>query len=432
MFKKLKQTIAEATAEGAFATAATPSDITPKGSQTTGLYWIIAGISIVFLLYQLYMGLVRPLPPFIAGPIHLCLALIITILSKPLAAKTKMKWTWTIDLLMVACITFIGFYFITNLDRLTYRIMMVDKMLPVDLFCSLALLVIIMEMVRRTLGMNLFIFILLFIAYAFLGQYLTGPFRYSGMTWQQFAEMLTLSTDGIFGSPLSTSVNSLFYFLLFGAFFATCGGGEVLIDCGMKLSDKTAGGPAKAAVVSSGLMGMISGSAVANVTTTGVLTIPLMKRAGYTPEQAGAVESVASTGGQIMPPIMKGLSSPDRNGIGAQESFQVAVIHCIYNNLIEIRRLLQLPYNLFGRKMAQAFQGDIDHIGGFIMTVCLFLAPLSQMGAGIGEKRIPREFGTRNRYKTITVFHIMDIVHCDTAALAEKRNDNFPVNFLPG
>ncbi|MBE6907382.1 MAG: TRAP transporter fused permease subunit [Ruminococcaceae bacterium] len=304
MFKKLKQTIAEATAEGAFATAATPSDITPKGSQTTGLYWIIAGISIVFLLYQLYMGLVRPLPPFIAGPIHLCLALIITILSKPLAAKTKMKWTWTIDLLMVACITFIGFYFITNLDRLTYRIMMVDKMLPVDLFCSLALLVIIMEMVRRTLGMNLFIFILLFIAYAFLGQYLTGPFRYSGMTWQQFAEMLTLSTDGIFGSPLSTSVNSLFYFLLFGAFFATCGGGEVLIDCGMKLSDKTAGGPAKAAVVSSGLMGMISGSAVANVTTTGVLTIPLMKRAGYTPEQAGAVESVASTGGQIMPPIM--------------------------------------------------------------------------------------------------------------------------------
>ncbi len=304
MFKKLEKSLAEATDEGVSATAATSSDIASKGNQPTALYWIIAGVSVVFLLYQLYMGLVRPLPPFIAGPIHLCLALTITILSKPLAVKTKIKWTWAIDLLMVACIAFIGFYFIRNLDRLTYRIMMVDKMLPVDLFCSLALLVIIMEMVRRTLGMNLFIFILLFIAYAFLGQYLTGPFRYSGMTWQQFAEMLTLSTDGIFGSPLSTSVNSLFYFLLFGAFFATCGGGEVLIDCGMKLSDKTAGGPAKAAVVSSSLMGMISGSAVANVTTTGVLTIPLMKKAGYTPEQAGAVESVASTGGQIMPPIM--------------------------------------------------------------------------------------------------------------------------------
>ena len=86
--------------------------------------------------------------------------------------------------------------------------------------------------------MNLFIFILVFIVYAFLGQYLSGPLRYSGMSWQQFGEMLTLSPDGIFGTPLVTSVNTLFYFLLFGAFFSSCGGGQVLIDLGMKLSDK--------------------------------------------------------------------------------------------------------------------------------------------------------------------------------------------------
>lgn len=196
------------------------------------------------------------------------------------------------------------YYFITEVDRLTYRIMMVDKMTQFDLFVAFGLLIVLLEAVRRTLGINLFIFILIFIAYAFFGQNLSGPLRYSGMSFAQFGEMLTLSTDGIFGSPLSTSVNSLFYFLLFGAFFSTCGGGQVLIDLGMKLSDKTAGGPAKAAVVSSGLMGMISGSAVANVTTTGVMTIPLMKKAGYSPEQAGAIEAVASTGGQIMPPIM--------------------------------------------------------------------------------------------------------------------------------
>ncbi|MDR2478223.1 MAG: TRAP transporter fused permease subunit, partial [Treponema sp.] len=246
----------------------------------------------------------RPINAIIANPFHLSLALVVTFLVQPLAKKHNNNRLWLIDgILMILCVV-VAAYFILGVNRLTYRVMFVDKMLPMDLFCAFALFAVLLEAVRRTLGLNLLIFILLFVAYAAFGQYLSGPFRYSGMTWQQFGEMLTLSPDGIFGSPLSTSVNTLFYFLLFGAFFAGCGGGDVLIDLGMKLSDKTAGGPAKAAVVSSGLMGMISGSAVANVTTTGVLTIPLMKKAGYTPEEAGAVESVASTGGQIMPPIM--------------------------------------------------------------------------------------------------------------------------------
>ena len=133
------------------------------------------------------------------------------------------------------------------------------------------------------------------------------------MSWQSFGEVMVMDPNGILGSPLSSSVNTLFYFLLFGAFFSVCGGGQVLIDLGMKLSDKTAGGPAKASVVSSGLMGMISGSAVANVTSTGVMTIPLMKKSGYEPHQAGAIEAVASTGGQIMPPIM-GVGSVHHGG----------------------------------------------------------------------------------------------------------------------
>jgi TRAP transporter 4TM/12TM fusion protein len=266
-------------------------------------YITLIVLSVGFLLFELYIGVIRPLP-LISNPIHLSLALIVTFLVQPLAKKYGKSLFWLIDGALIILAAIIAFYFILDEQRLTYRVMVVDKMLPIDLFCAFALFGILMEAVRRTLGINLFIFILFFVAYAFFGQYLTGPFRYSGMTWQQFGEMLILTPDGIFGSPLSTSVNTLFYFLLFGAFFASCGGGDVLIDLGMKLSDRTAGGPAKAAVVSSGLMGMISGSAVANVTTTGVITIPLMKKTGYTPEEAGAVESVASTGGQIMPPIM--------------------------------------------------------------------------------------------------------------------------------
>ncbi|MDR1625540.1 MAG: TRAP transporter fused permease subunit, partial [Spirochaetia bacterium] len=267
-------------------------------------YCALAVVAISFTLFQLYIGLIRPFPPTLTNPIHLAFALVVTYLLKPLADKFHKKRFWVSDFLCIATGVFVAYYFITEQQTVLFRIMMVDPMRPVDILCSAALLLVLLEAVRRTLGLNLFVFILCFIAYAFFGQFISGPLRFSGMSLKQFFEMLTLTPDGIFGAPLTTSANSLFYFLLFGAFFATCGGGQVLIDLGMKLSDKTAGGPAKAAVVSSGLMGMISGSAVANVTTTGVLTIPLMKRAGYTPEQAGAVEAVASTGGQIMPPIM--------------------------------------------------------------------------------------------------------------------------------
>ena len=122
--------------------------------------------------------------------------------------------------------------------------------------------------------------------------------------FEKFTEGMTMAEYGVYGTPLTTSCTSLFYFIIFGAFFSECGGGKLLIDVGMKFSNKSSGGPAKAAVISSGLMGMVSGSAVANVATTGVMTIPMMKKIGYEPEEAGAIEAVASTGGQIMPPIM--------------------------------------------------------------------------------------------------------------------------------
>lgn len=283
---------------------AAEEELKEKPKMSKQRFGVIAVLSIIFLAFQIYIGAVKPLDAKISIPVHLCLALAITFLYKPLAEKFKNKWLWIIDFALIIGLAITVFYFITNNNRLLYRIMMVDPMLPIDLFCSYFLLVAIMEAVRRTLGMNLYLFILVFIAYAFLGQHLSGPLQYAGMTWRQFGEMLTMTQDGILGTPLGVSVDTLFYFLLFGAFFAKCGGGQVLIDLGMKLSDKTVGGPAKAAVISSALMGMISGSAVANVTSTGVFTIPLMKKAGYTPEEAGAIESVSSTGGQIMPPIM--------------------------------------------------------------------------------------------------------------------------------
>lgn len=271
-------------------------------------YTLLIVISACFILFQLYIALIRPLDRWIQVPIHFCFGIAAAFMFKPMANKCKTKLTktlgWIYDIVLILLLAYIAYYFITNLHFLQNRIYNVDAMRMSDLIVAYSMVFITMEAVRRSMGLNLFIFISLFILYAFLGQHISGIFKFRGMTWQAFGESMLMDVNGILGSPLTASMNTLFYFLVFGAFFAVCGGGQVLIDLGMKLSDKTVGGPAKASVLSSGLMGMISGSAVANVSTTGVMTIPLMKKSGYDPHQAGAIEAVASTGGQVMPPIM--------------------------------------------------------------------------------------------------------------------------------
>jgi len=209
-----------------------------------------------------------------------------------------------LDIPFFAGIIFLLYYTIVEFPRLSIRVQYVDIVTALDKAATVICIIILLEAVRRTLGKILFIFILLFIIYDWLGMYCPGILYFKGTNMRSFTETMMLGSGGIFGTPLYTSATSLFYFILFGAFFSQCGGGQLLIDFGMKFSNKSAGGPAKAAIISSGLMGMISGSAVANVSTTGVMTIPMMKKVGYEPHQAGAIEAVASTGGQIMPPIM--------------------------------------------------------------------------------------------------------------------------------
>lgn len=267
-------------------------------------YFVLTVLVVAMTAFQLYIKLVEPLQPWAQIPLHMCFALMITFLFNPLADKYNNKIWWIYDGYLIASIVFICWYFLSKADALNMRVFTVDAMLPIDIFVAILLIIAVMEAVRRVVSLALFGVLVFFMAYAWFGQYIPGIFRFAGMTFGQFCETLMLGQNGIFGSPLSTSMSTLFYFLVFGVFFSNCGGGGVLIDAGMKLSDKTVGGPAKAAVLSSGLMGMISGSAVANVSSTGVLTIPLMKKTGYTAEEAAAVESVASTGGQIMPPIM--------------------------------------------------------------------------------------------------------------------------------
>ncbi|WP_443862791.1 TRAP transporter permease [Fusobacterium ulcerans] len=266
--------------------------------------YILNTIVVIFIGFQLYLALIKPLDPMLQNPMHLILALLVIFIVNPADKNSGKKWMKLLDIPFFAGIIFLLYYTIVEFPRLSIRVQYVDIVTALDKAATVICIIILLEAVRRTLGKILFIFILLFIIYDWLGMYCPGILYFKGTNMRSFTETMMLGSGGIFGTPLYTSATSLFYFILFGAFFSQCGGGQLLIDFGMKFSNKSAGGPAKAAIISSGLMGMISGSAVANVSTTGVMTIPMMKKVGYAPHQAGAIEAVASTGGQIMPPIM--------------------------------------------------------------------------------------------------------------------------------
>jgi len=173
-----------------------------------------------------------------------------------------------------------------------------------DTVVGIVLVLLVLELTRRAIGMPLVIVSVLFLVYAFCGGHFSGILASKDFTLNQVVRTLFASTDGIFGMPIGVSASYVVLFILFGSFLQESGGGELFTDVAFGLVGRFRGGPAKSSVVSSCLFGMISGAAVANVVTTGTFTIPLMKKGGYKPHFAGAVEAVASCGGQFMPPIM--------------------------------------------------------------------------------------------------------------------------------
>jgi TRAP transporter 4TM/12TM fusion protein len=173
-----------------------------------------------------------------------------------------------------------------------------------DTIAGIVLFVLCIELCRRSVGIGLTAILFVLLAYVAFGQHIGGPFSHAGVTFDYFLEMQVVGTDGIFGAPLYVAASYAFLFVLFGNFYVTSGGGQLFFDMAAALTGRTVGGPAKACVVSSGLYGMISGSPVADVATTGPVTIPIMKRIGITAERAGAIEAASSAGGAMMPPVM--------------------------------------------------------------------------------------------------------------------------------
>ena len=256
-------------------------------------------LAICFVAFHLYTAAFGTMPGIAQKSIHLGFLLVIFYINA--MVDSEKRWE-QIFLGLMALFALGGCAYITILDEnLQLRAGIVYAS---DILFAILLIIAIFEACRRKMGNPLVIITLVFVAYAFLGKYIPGFLNQPGMTLKKFTSLVYLTTDGIFGSPLYASASYVVLFVLLGAIMSVSGIGDYMTNLATSLFGHMRGGPAKVAVVASGFFGSISGSPTANVIGTGTFTIPMMKKNGFEPEFAAAVEATASTGGAIMPPIM--------------------------------------------------------------------------------------------------------------------------------
>ncbi len=266
----------------------------PTAPQTRTLKYSVAVIAVVMSVYHMYVVAFGPPEALIFRGTHLLFALTLVFLLYPIKPGGGWKWRISDAVLLLLSWAFILHLFF-NYQYMTNRIIYIDDLTMADKVNTVIAVLIILEATRRVLGWALPLTAACFLLYAMFFTNVKGPV---------LMEQLYMSTEGIFGSTLGVSASYVMLFVLFGAFMEKSGTGQLFMDFALSITGHTAGGPGKVAVVSSSLFGTVSGSAVANVMVDGPMTIPLMKRTGFKPHFAAAVEATASTGGQIMPPVM--------------------------------------------------------------------------------------------------------------------------------
>ena len=265
---------------------------------------LASGLALIAALYHLQL-VVNGIPEaYKFRTTHVMLLLPLAFLLKPTASR-KRPWliAWDILLITVSLAT-TAYLALFDYPAIIARLPGIDALNALQLAAGSALLLCVLEGARRIVGLGMVTICILALLYPLFGSVIPGSFNYSGSSYLDLIDKLVFTTDGLFSIPIAASATFIFIFVLFGKFLERSGAGELFIDIAFALAGRSRGGPAKMAVLASAFMGSISGSATANVVSTGAYTIPLMKRGGYSPALAGAVESAASTGGQLLPPVM--------------------------------------------------------------------------------------------------------------------------------
>ena len=360
-------------------------DISPTRN-LTGLHLkIVFGIAILWTFFQLWyaspfpfwfnIGMFKGLP---ARAIHLGFALTLTFLIFPASRGKKISiYDILISLVAASCCLYIYIFYNDLVNR--GGILLVKEVfgfkVPVEIIIGTIGIVILLEATRRAIGLPLVIIAICFLLFSYFGQYAPDIISHGGLSLKRLVGFQWFDQEAIFGIPIGVSVDFIFLFVLFGALLETAGGGKYFLDLAFAMVGKMRGGPAKAAILGSGMTGMISGSSIANTVTTGTFTIPIMKKTGFSKEKAGAIEVSSSVNGQIMPPVMGAAAFVMASFIGVtyfevvKHAFLPAIIS--YIALFYISHLEALKLGLKGMN-----DGDVPHLKKTFLSGLHHLIPI--------------------------------------------------------
>jgi TRAP transporter 4TM/12TM fusion protein len=361
-------------------------DLSPTRNLTGFHLKIVGAIAIIWSLFQLWyaspfpfmfnFGMFKGLP---ARAIHLGFALTLAFLIFP---STKEKKISIFDILISITGAFSCLYIYFFYDQLVDRggvllsIAFSESFkLPVELIIGSCGILILLEATRRAIGLPLVIIAIFFLLFSYFGRYAPDIISHGGLSLNRLVGFQWLDQEAIFGIPIGVSVDFIFLFVLFGALLETAGGGKYFLDLAFAMVGKMRGGPAKAAILGSGMTGLISGSSIANTVTTGTFTIPIMKKTGFSKEKAGAIEVSSSVNGQIMPPVMGAAAFVMASFIGVtyfevvKHAFLPAIIS--YIALFYISHLEALKLNLKGMN-----DEDVPNLKKTFLTGLHFLIPI--------------------------------------------------------
>ena len=361
-------------------------DLSPTRNLTGSHLKIVGAIAIIWSLFQLWyaspfpfifdFGMFKGLP---ARAIHLGFALTLTFLIFPFSKGKKISIIDIfISLIAAFCCLYIYFFY----DQLVYRggVLLILSLgeninIPIELIIGIIGILILLEATRRAIGLPLVIIAISFLLFSYFGKYAPDIISHGGLSLKRLVGFQWFDQEAIFGIPIGVSVDFIFLFVLFGALLETAGGGKYFLDLAFAMVGKMRGGPAKAAILGSGMTGLISGSSIANTVTTGTFTIPIMKKTGFSKEKAGAIEVSSSVNGQLMPPVMGAAAFVMASFIGVTyfEIVKHAILPAIisYVALFYISHLEALKLNLKGME-----EKDVPNLKNTFLSGLHFLIPI--------------------------------------------------------
>lgn len=293
----------------------------------TALLWLVGQIYVVF----------AAVPGMTIRPLHVAFCLILVFLSKPCRKDAPVFSLAADGIAVTVLIVFIA-HILIHSNRIETRLPFVDELFASDIYLGFALVFLLLEAGRRMLGWSMTIIALLFMGYSFWGKNLPGILAHPGTSIANFIENQIMTSGGIFSSPIAASAGTIFYFMIFGAFLAATPAGKLFVAVAKYVTRNSVGGAGKASILASGLFGMISGSAAANVASVGVITYPMMERAKFNPVFSAALLATAGTGGQLIPPVMGASAFIMADMIGV--SYFKIIICAILPSLLYVGSLL--------------------------------------------------------------------------------------------